>query len=78
MQPQMSVMTMPYELLNRAGRRERAARERKMPFTRIKEKMESIRFEQSRARAYGLETRLEAVRARTLLRKGKINNPRFR
>jgi len=70
-------MTMPYEMLNRAGRRMRAALTRKMPYTRIREIAQKETYLRSQSRSIALETHLDKVTAATKLRKGKINNPRF-
>lgn len=63
--------------LNRHGRRSEVAIERKSShFARVyNARMAHTR--ESDARKAGLEKRLDAVRARTKARKGKVNNPRY-
>lgn len=63
--------------LNRAGRRMDAALTRKKKSLDARDNAIAQAKQRREERAKGLKKRLDKVRARTKVRKGKTNNPRF-
>lgn len=70
--------TIPYELLNRKGRREHAKRMRNKEYKDRVWKFRKHLFNMQERSARALEARLDRVRAATKKRNGRCNNPRFR
>lgn len=66
--------TIPYQSLNRHGRRTEVALDRKAPSARRKYSAQAVAMNLSKARAEGLKVRLARVQARKMARMKKATN----